>query len=260
MKARTLVVVALLVVAACGGRTPTTPSSPPTVSPSPSPPPGGPSNPQPVAFEMSGVVTDDTGARVSGARVTVLIGEYGGYYSRTFATTDPSGRYQVSFNAVPGSGYYRRDPPGIAQAVGILEVEAPGFERFGRHILGTAPQLVENVRVHRVRRMTAGESATVTMMADDTVCIGDVWPGRELICGILRVVPPVDGTMIVEAVSADGGSAHPGLWVWGNGTGDLRQNPVSLPAVAGREYFVNVQMPWGFSGTQSFVVKTSYLR
>ena len=195
---------------------------------------------------------------MAGARVSVLIGIY---EARTIAATDPSGRYQVSFSAVPGSEYYPQyDPPGTEQMVGFVKVEAPGFERLTRYILGTSPQLVENVRIHRIRRITAGESVIVNVSADDTVCIIDSWPGREVICGILHVVPPVDGTLIVEAVSADNGSAHPELEVWGDRIGAPRENPTSLPVVAGAEYFVTVQVPWGFSGTQSFVVKTSYKR
>ena len=68
-------------------------------------------------------------------------------------------------------------------------------------------------RPFRQARITAGESAVLAVAPDDKVCASDAWPGRELICGTLRVVAPQDGTMTIEAVPGQSRLAAPTLEV-----------------------------------------------
>jgi len=210
-----------------------------------------------MAFEMTGRVTDDEGGPVAGAKVTIIldVGEW--YGPNPWVLTDASGRYKVNFMAIPGSNYYPGlDPPGTKEAVGFVMVEASGYDWHARYVLGTTEHLVENIRLRRIQRITAGESAELAVAPDDKVCASDAWPGRELICGTLRVVAPRNGTMTIEAVPGQAGSQLPGLEVWGGRTGG-RGNPTSISVVAGTEYTVNVELPWGISASQSFGVKTS---
>ena len=140
--------------------------------------------------------------------------------------------------------------------MGFVLVEAPAYDWHSRYVLGTTEHLVENIRLRRIQRITAGESAVLAVAPDDKVCASDSWPGRELICGTLRVVAPRNGTMTIEAVPSQAGSQLPALEVWGGRTGG-RGNPTSISVVAGTEYTVNVELPWGISASQSFVVTTS---
>ena len=202
---------------------------------------------------MSGLVTDDEGTRVPGAKVTVMLDEYSG----PSVFTDATGRYAIGFDGVPGGIHFPGlDAVGTEEAVTFATVEALGYERFARLILGTTPHLVEDVRLHRIRRITAGESVTLTIAPDDTVCVIDSWPGRGLICGIVYVVIPSTGTLSVEAIPIHPALPRPAVSVYGTNAGS-RGNPTAIQVFAGAEYTVNVELPWGGSTNQSVLVKTS---
>jgi hypothetical protein len=205
---------------------------------------------------MSGVVTDDEGTPVPGATITVLLDLYSG----PSVLTDATGRYTVSFTSAPGDAWPGgfRGAPGTEEAVAIAQLEAAGYERYARYVLGATQHLVENFHPHRIKRITAGESAVLTIAPapDDTVCVVDVFPGRDRICGIVRVVVLTNGIMSVEAVPIQAGSELPMLEVYGGNTG-RSGNPTSIQVVAGTEYKVDVAVPWGIQASQSFFVKTS---
>jgi hypothetical protein len=244
----------VLWTAACDGRGPTTPTSPPAPPPPPSTG-GGPSrSPSPpqssIVFEMTGVVTDDEGIPVPGATVTVW---HDAFVESSVVVTDASGRYSVRFSSARGSN---AGPPGTELSVGMALIDAPGYDWYARYIVTPTEQVVENFRLHRIHRITAGESAVVTVAPHDRVCGSDYSPGRETICGVVHVVAPSDGTLTVEAVPAEGASAIARLEVFGSrggGTG----NPTSIPVTAGTEYMAVLAVPWGLTASQSFVVKTS---
>lgn len=248
---RVVLVVTVLLAAACDGRgptTPTSPSAPPSTGGGPRPPP------QSMAFEMTGVVTDDLGTPVPGAKAGVWLLDYGDLSS---AFTDASGGYTVSFSGVPGSNYFPDwDPPGTEHAVAFAFVEASGYQSHLRYLLGTTPHLVENIRLHRVQRITAGESAALTIAPDDTVCVGDAWPGRGLICRTVRVVAARGGILTIHAVPTQAGPELPGLTVYNDRAGS-RGNPASIRVFEGTETVVHVEMPWGINASQSVVVQTS---
>lgn len=238
--------VTVFLAAACEGRGPTTPTSPP-------PPPstsGGPSPPiESMAFEMTGIVTDDEGTPVPGAKITVWLD----YVDLSSALTDESGGYKVNFTGVPG---LNKGPAGTEEAVAFALVEASGYEGYARYVLGTSQYLVGNIQLHRIKRITAGESAVLTISPDDTLCATDAAVGDQTICRTVRVVVASNGIMRIEAVPTQAGSKLPMLRVYGGGTG-ARGNPSLLRAAAGIEYTVDVEVAWGFNGSQSFVVKTS---
>jgi hypothetical protein len=262
---RTIGLIGFALATACDGRSATTPtpSEPSSAQPLPPSPPSPPSPPpsngprQPQAFEISGVVRDDGGTPIPGATLTILLNIYD---VGPVAMTNASGSYQVDFSGVPGSNYYPEgDASGTRESVAFLQVEAPGFERFARHVLGTTSQLVENVRLHRVRRISSGESLVLTIAPDDSVCATDSWPGREQVCGIVRVLATGDGVMTIEAIPTDAGLARPDLTVYGGDTGAPRANPTSLRVVAGTEYFLNVPVELSFAENRTFLVKTSLI-
>ena len=246
---RVVLMAMALTAVACGRAGTAPPASPtPLAAAVPSPPR------QSIAFDMTGVVADDEGAPVPGAHIAVQLD----YEDLASMLTDASGAYKVNFTGVPGSNHLSpKDPPGTEDAVAFAVVEATGYEPYARYILGADPHLIENIRLHRIKRITAGDSAVLTVAADDTVCVTDAWPGRELICGTLRVVVPSNGTMSVEAVPTQAASGFPILEVYGGGTGAPRTNPTAFRVAAGTEYTVKVEVASGLLASQSFVVKTS---
>src|SRR5688500_14737103 len=96
--ASVVVLVTVLSTAACDGRPPATPTSPePFVQPPPST--SVAVNPQrtAMAFDVRGIVIDDFGTPVPGARVSIWID----YSEVPSVLTDQSGRYQLNFTGSP---------------------------------------------------------------------------------------------------------------------------------------------------------------
>jgi hypothetical protein len=242
---RTVVLVTLLLTMACDGRGPTTPITP-TSPPFAPRPPLGPV----VSFEMTGLVANDEGTPVSGATVTVW---HDAFVESSVVVTDASGRYSVRFSSARGSN---AGPPGTELSVGMALIEAAGYDWYARYIVTPTEQFVENFHLHRIHRITAGESAVVTVAPDDKVCGSDWSPGRETICGTIHVVAPSDGILTVAAFPAEGASSLARLEVFGSRVGGMG-NPTSIRATAGTEYKASLALTWGFTVSQSFVVKTS---
>jgi len=242
---RTVVLVTLLLTMACDGRGPTTPTTP-TSPPFAPLPPLGPV----VSFEMTGLVANDEGTPVSNATVTVW---HDAFVESSVVATDASGRYSVRFSSARGSN---AGPPGTELSVGMAMIEAAGYDPYARYIVTPTEQFVENFRLHRIHRIMAGESAVVTVAPDDRVCSSDASPGRETICGTIHVVAPSNGILTVAVFPAEGASALARLEVFGSPIGGTG-NPTSIRVTAGTEYTANLAVTWGFTVSQSFVVKTS---
>ena len=224
-----------------------------------------------VPFQLTGIVAADDGTVVPGARIYV---SFFGSPSEASAVTDAFGVYKVDFTAVPGAMH---GPAGTADAMAFAWVTGPdcpvtgipsacGYESDFRYIVSTTQQVVQNFRLHRIARISAGESVVVTVSEDDAICDNnsqDMHPwGDEFLCRTVRVVAPSDGIMNVEAIPVQAGASLPGLEVetlYGFGVccSERMGNPTSLLVTAGVEVMVNVEVPWGMTGRQSFVVKTS---
>ena len=243
----TLFLATLVLIIACDGRSPTTPtpSTPVPTNPQPPSPP-----PQPaIRLEMNGMVTDEEGAPISGATVTALVDPYTG----PSVVTDGSGRYSIQFVSTRGAN---GGPPGTESAVAMALVEAAGYEWYMRYVVAPTEEVRENFRLLRIRRIAAGQSAAVTVTPEDRVCGGDWSPGRETICAAIRVVSPTDGILTVQALPSDGGPALASLEVFTSTSGGTG-NPVSIPVFAGTEYQAVLALPWGLTASRSFVVETS---
>jgi hypothetical protein len=220
------------------------------VSPTPTTPSPVLTAPRPAAitFEMSGIVTDDEGAPVSGAKVSALRD----YDDLASSLTDRAGAYKLSFTAVPGGNHYPWDPAGTEESMAFAQVEVAGYERYFRYVVGTTPQLVVNMRLERIRRISLGETTVLTISPDDTVCVSDVWPGRDLVCEIVHVVAPVDGEVVVRATGS--GAKSPTIEFYArSGQNGTRGNPATLHVSRGTEYVLDVGIPWGTSDSVRLV-------
>ena len=220
---------------------------------------------QPMAFEMTGTVTDDDGQPVANAYLYfdfLTSDAPGTYFAHVSGVTDGTGFYRLDFTAVPGAMH---GPPGTNDAIafgGVFESESE-YEGDYHYILGTTHGVSHNFHLHRIKRMTAGESTVVTVAPDDTICNNNTqdwhpWP-EEFVCRSVRVVAPTDGIMTLEALSTEGG-ARPGLeveTVGGRFGNPILGNPTSIQVTAGTEVLANVEMPWGSTASQSFTLTTS---
>ena len=243
----TLVLATLVFMIACEGRGPTTPTPSTPVPSNPQPP--SPTPPPAIRLEMTGMVTDEEGAPISGATVSAMVDPYTG----PFAVTDGSGRYSLQFVSTRGAN---AGPPGTESAVAMALVEAAGYEFYTRYVIAPTEEVKENFRLLRVRRITAGQSATVTVTPEARVCGGDWSPGRETICAAIRIVSATNGILTVRALPSDGGSALASLTVSSSKGGGMG-NPVSIPVFGGTENEAILALPWGLTASRSFVVETS---
>jgi hypothetical protein len=211
--------------AACKG-SPTRPTgvaAPATsVSSPPTPPPNG------ETFHVSGRVTDEQGRPMVATTVTMRYW-VAGRISVSTALTDETGTYAVTFVSNPWS---QADGRGAARA----EIITDDYDWYYRTVIATGSDLVENFRLHRIRRLSPGESIEVPVMRDEGDCLGWLYGP----CGRARVVVPVEGNLTIEAVPLDGGAALPQIEACCFDGNERYGNPVTLPVHAGSETWVEV--------------------
>jgi hypothetical protein len=192
---------------------------------------------------LTGQVTDvGTSAPISGAIVRI-----NGRYS---TTTDSLGHYSLT-------GYLDLGAGSVALAF------ANGYEGFERYIRGMSSQ---SFRLRRIERITGGDSWSVTVTPDDTLCNNNLQdptfsvPGSGYLCRTVRVVVPSDGVMTVEALSTPGG-VHPPLEIETVGVSpccsERMGNPTSIQVTAATELMVNVELAESSTISQSFTLNTS---
>ena len=238
LKASTWIVLSIF-IGGCGGGTPTVPT--PVLEPStPSPA----SRPAPMAIELTGQVTDAaTAAPIAGAVVRI-----NGRYS---STTDASGKYTVTGLLDAGSGH------------DFTYVSASNYVSDYRYIRSSS----QDARLNRIQRITAGESKLITVEPNDTLCVNNMQDspglGQDYVCRSIRVIARSDGILTIEAVSTQTGM-HPLLEVETVGVqpccSERLGNPTSIQVRAGTELVANVEMSFGSTTSQSFMLTTSMTR
>jgi hypothetical protein len=146
-------------------------------------------------------------------------------------TTDGAGRYDVSF-------------PGNTTAT--VAAGHDGYERTfqSAQVVPNVATITTNLRLHRIIRLTAGDSMAVNLRSDLTCGLEDEW-----ICKTLRVAAMADGRLTL-AVTADE-PLRPGIGVASVTWPSIPEYPccgaeVQLSVRAGDEVVVDVMLPWTF--------------
>src|SRR5262245_51174024 len=146
-------------------------------------------------IQLSGRVTDaNTSAPITGATVHIN--------GRYRATTEASGNYSLTGRLDIGDS-------------SIAWASADGYEPHTRYIRGNSAQ---SFRLRPIERIEAGQSWSVTVRPDDSLCSSDSYdpsfglPGSGFRCRTVRVIARSNGLLRVEAVSTQDGS-HPPLEV-----------------------------------------------
>jgi len=241
---RTLMVLLATVLTACDSGTPTNPTAltkPSAVAqpaPAPAPPPGQ-------TFSVSGVVTNERGDPMTGAVVTMAHWE-GGHVNFPSVSTGPTGGYALSFTANPlGNGFVAR-----------AQVVAEGYEQYWRSLMGvpSGTTVVQDFRLYRITRMTAGDSIPLSVPPD----IGDCRGWISEVCAVVRVAAPKDGNLRIEVIPSAGTGAMPPAEVCCVNGDEQIGNPMTVPVTSQYGLELRIGMPRGLTTTQSFVVKTAY--
>jgi hypothetical protein len=147
----------------------------------------------------------------------------------------------------------------------VTSVLANDYARDVRSIQGTA----QNVRLHRIERMVAGGSTVVAVAPDDTLCVNTLQDllgrGPDYVCRSVRVVAPIDGILMLEALSTPGGARPPleveivAIAAPGKPgcCAERLENPTSMVVTAGTEVVANIEMLSRSTNAQSFTLITS---
>jgi hypothetical protein len=215
--------------------------------------------PQPggaVAFEVTGVGTDDDGKPVANAAVNFLFLVGLESYAQASGVTDGSGFYRVRFSAVLGAL--------ASGATAVATFVKPGYDGDTRWFRPTGHDTSQTLNFHtyRSRQISAGESIVVSIAPGDALCnfaIDAFDP--DYVCRIVHVVAPSDGIMRLEVLATEGG-APPRLEVVIGAPGQpgysLRvESPTSIPVTAGTEVPAMVEMRLPSTSSQTFTLKTS---
>jgi hypothetical protein len=235
--------VLLLTLPGCDGPRPAT-----APTPVPSPPAAAP------AYHASGVVTDETGAPMGGALVSIAFAPYGTAGAGVATPTNGAGQYQLDFSPGGPLGY-------LPNASGTITAYSPGFQVNQQSLAWGATDVVKNLRLRAVKGVEAGQSLTVSIDADDSICSDqEDWFIPQSRCEQFTVRPGSVGTLMIEARAVTDGGPVP--IVFSATSGWYRRQTggpgtVSLLEVrAGESYQIYVGVPDG-TAPQRFAVSTS---
>jgi len=178
---------------ACGS-SPTSPSTNSPLSPGPAPAPAGPAA---IPFRVSGVVTNDDGVPLDGATVTLFYQPDLAAPQSGTAKTTADGRYELQLDA--------RQPGNVNAVVRVVAANQYGpFEQFVR----VADSAERNFRLRRIQTITSGQSATIKIDSDSSLCWSLGIGGR---CEWLRVQTPTGYTCTVDVKAVGNGGVLPTL-------------------------------------------------
>ena len=231
--------------AACHGGGPTTPTSarpatpPPTSTGTPAASSGEP-------FDVTGVVTDEQGAPVAGAAVTMAHWLAGTLY-RPAVLTDASGGYAFQFSSNPWiarRAAVRRErkssPTGMT---GIGGPSRPPVRTSSRMCVCSGSSAFP----------PAVPSSCLSQRRTENALAGCTGP-----CGRMRVAAVTDGNLTIDASPTAASAARPQLQVCCLSGDDRYGNPVTLPVAAGVELWVEVgQTAAGVVPSQTVITTTS---
>jgi hypothetical protein len=202
------------------------------------------------AFHVTGIATDDDGAPVIGATVTVSLDWdiHQPPYPSFSAVTNRSGSYSVDFDATHSA-------PDILPFAHV-NADSPGHEHFFGYLFPASyseknQNVSKNLHLYRIRRITAGESTAVTVVPGDKTCgVGD-----ELTCRTVQVVVPTDGLLTMSCDPRGDDNGGFGLTIVGYS--DRTSTGAPWHVTAGTERAVDIGMWFTSTVSQLCVFKTS---
>ena len=246
----------LMAVTACDrSRVPSAPQPVPTPTPKPTP------TPTATRYHVSGVVADEAGSPIANARIEI---DYAPPPGQLFAfvqsTANGSGFYEVDFETNgPFTNFFQL--LNLEPTAGVLYAWSEDYQDNIQLLPWGATDIVKNLRLRRVRTITAGEPITVSIEPDSSICSDrEDWflPDRK--CHQFEVLADSAGTLTIEARPEDASGIV--TTVFSATTGFYRgqklgPGTVSLFGVlAGKSYRIFVGIPDG-TAPQRYTVSTS---
>jgi hypothetical protein len=212
-------------------------SRPEAIPTAPRPSPATPQPPESAAFRLVGVVLDSANAPVPGATLTFDQNPH------PVILTDANGAYEITLSV-----------PNTSRPSSWVTVEKLGYETSERAGTGTfAETSTQNLRLHQIRSIAAGESESLIVTPDDSAC------GYHYgyICRRVRVTHSSAGTLTLEVV-ANGGPQIGVILGTTAAYPEPLNSRVTVAARAGAETWVNVAASWGLEAPQAVTLNTSF--
>jgi hypothetical protein len=246
-----VVVVFAAVALACGG-------APPAPTPIVGAPPAASvtlqsARPSPSLYHVSGVVDDENGSPIPQARVLINYLGDGAFSSPAArcsfgvcwlsASADSAGHYEASFE--PSSG-----PVFGADAAALIESSHDGYATNVQLLPRQPTEVVRDIRLRRRRTIAAGESVTVSIEQDSSLCSDqEDWFVLTSRCEKVVVEVATSGTLTVEARLPVGGASDALVFFptsgFYTGSQSSRSGAASVGVAAGTRYLVYVGTPIG---------------
>jgi hypothetical protein len=203
--------------------------------------------PPTITLHVSGIASDDDGLPVTGATVTVTLPAHPGFpHPVVSAVTDGRGSYSVDVDAFDE---VHQSP--FAQ----IDADSPDHDRFYASLRWPSDSqqksVSQNVRLYRIRRITAGELTFVTVRPGDTLCGDD----DELVCRFVHVLVPSTGVLTMSCDPHIGERGGPGFFIVGYN--NYFGEDLPWPLMAGSERIVQIGMWFSSTVSQSCTLKTS---
>jgi hypothetical protein len=177
---------ALMLAAACGGDPTAAPSAPTPVASNPS---SAPQPPTPVTRHLNGLVLDESGMPLPGARVEVFSA------SSSPAVTDGNGYYDLAAMLMVSGHVFGTD----------VTITKAGYEDTHAWVPGL-DDLTQDFRLYRIMNITAGQSVHLAITPDNSLCGFE----EEFRCRTLHVVAPSSGTLVLDTIADDPSTA---FWI-----------------------------------------------
>lgn len=233
---RALALSAIVLAGACSGHPAPAPSAP-SPAPNPSQPPRP--SPTPVTRHLNGVVRDENGVPVPGARLEMFAS------SSAPVVTDGNGYYDMAAALLVSGQVFGNE----------LTITKAGYETTHAWVPGL-DDTTQDFRVYHVLTLAAGDSVHLAIDPDNSLCGLD----DEFRCRTIRVVMPSSGTLALETIADDPSNA---FWL-AIGESFQFQYPfalrtqISTSMAAGSTVPVQVLRPWQAPpAPQGFTLKTS---
>ena len=194
--------------------------------PIPLPLPGVPA----VEYYVSGVITYEDGRPAANAGVSLATEP--GAHAAYKTTSSSDGTYHLRFSHVNSS------PPSVLSAYATQEdgSNTRPLDWAGRNTI------VQNVRLRRVRALSAGEAMMITVEPDSSLCNWEFGSSMTTLCEWFTVVAATPGTLMVEARPVDVGGVPPRLG-WENPGAEATLSLTVLANSVNSRFWLNLAIP-----------------
>jgi hypothetical protein len=201
-------------------------------------------------FRLTGTVRDDDGRPVAAAKVSVRPFLYGTPNPpKISAMTGADGSYSIDYDGM-------RNSLGTNSGIGTVFGEHPDHETYTHYLhLDAGQTLVQDLRLYRTTRVTAGADTAIVVRPGDSICgLSDEW-----ICRTVRVTSPSAGKVTLS-LDNQGATAQTGLETLVTGVNASYRCCTSSTVYdvsAGSEIAVDVLLEWDARDSQSLTLRTS---